>query len=60
MNKLGAAGHAVRGSWVSPDPAEETTALERANGNGHGNGHDDIGGVPEEERSSPKEITTGH
>lgn len=53
MNKLGAAGHAVRGSWVSPDPAEETTALERANGNGHSNG-------VSEEHDAPKEITTGH
>ena len=29
MNKLGSAGHAVPGSLLSPDPAEETLALER-------------------------------
>ncbi|MFF0148103.1 menaquinol-cytochrome c reductase cytochrome b subunit precursor [Amycolatopsis sulphurea] len=37
MNKLGTAGHAVPGSVLTPDPAEETAALERARGNGHGN-----------------------
>ncbi|QGK69414.1 cytochrome b [Allosaccharopolyspora coralli] len=30
MNKLGAAGHAVEGSLLRPDPPEETAALERA------------------------------
>jgi ubiquinol-cytochrome c reductase cytochrome b subunit len=54
MNKLGSAGHAVPGSWVSPDPTEETRALERA-GNGHGDG---VGGVPED-HAAPREITTG-
>lgn len=29
MNKLGAAGHPVEGSLLTPDPAEETAALER-------------------------------
>ncbi|AGM08308.1 cytochrome bc complex cytochrome b subunit [Amycolatopsis keratiniphila] len=58
MNKLGSAGHAVAGSTWSPDPVEETIALERARANGHGNGKvDDIGGEPSEER---KEITSGH
>ncbi|WP_410584619.1 cytochrome b [Amycolatopsis sp. lyj-108] len=58
MNKLGSAGHAVAGSAWSPDPVEETIALERARANGHGNGKvDDIGGEPSEER---KEITSGH
>ncbi|MFD2418645.1 cytochrome bc1 complex cytochrome b subunit [Amycolatopsis pigmentata] len=38
MNKLGAAGHAVPGTLLAPDPAEETKALESAKGNGHGNG----------------------
>ncbi|MDS0149350.1 cytochrome b, partial [Amycolatopsis sp. CM201R] len=38
MNKLGSAGHAVPGTFWSPDPAEETAALERANGNGHSGG----------------------
>ncbi|UUV36422.1 ubiquinol-cytochrome c reductase cytochrome b subunit [Amycolatopsis roodepoortensis] len=58
MNKLGSAGHAVAGSTWSPDPVEETIALERARSNGHGNGKvDDIGGEPSEER---KEITSGH
>ncbi|MFE0027619.1 cytochrome bc complex cytochrome b subunit [Amycolatopsis sp. NPDC059021] len=36
MNKLGSAGHAVPGSIWSPDPPEESAALERARGNGHG------------------------
>jgi len=52
MNKLGSAGHPVAGSTWSPDPAEETAALERARGNGHGNG------VAEE--TAAKEITSGH
>ncbi len=39
MNKLGSAGHAVPGTFWSPDPAEETTALQRAHGNGHSNGN---------------------
>jgi ubiquinol-cytochrome c reductase cytochrome b subunit len=54
MNKLGSAGHAVPGSWMSPDPTEETRALERA-GNGHGDG---VGGAPED-HAAPREITTG-
>ncbi|AUI60615.1 cytochrome bc complex cytochrome b subunit [Amycolatopsis sp. BJA-103] len=60
MNKLGSAGHPVAGSTWSPDPVEETIALERARSNGHGNGNgkvDDIGGEPSQER---KEITSGH
>ncbi|NBH03223.1 cytochrome bc complex cytochrome b subunit [Amycolatopsis sp. SID8362] len=35
MNKLGSAGQAVPGTLWSPDPAEETAALQRAHGNGH-------------------------
>ncbi|NIH87865.1 cytochrome b [Amycolatopsis granulosa] len=38
MNKLGAAGRAVPGNLLAPDPVEETAALDRARGNGHGNG----------------------
>jgi ubiquinol-cytochrome c reductase cytochrome b subunit len=38
MNKLGAAGRAVPGTLLAPDPVEETAALDRAKGNGHGNG----------------------
>ncbi|WP_026454885.1 cytochrome bc1 complex cytochrome b subunit [Saccharomonospora iraqiensis] len=30
MNKLGTAGKPVPGSWITPDPPEETAALERA------------------------------
>ncbi|WP_019811065.1 cytochrome bc1 complex cytochrome b subunit [Saccharomonospora halophila] len=30
MNELGTAGKPVPGSWVTPDPPEETAALERA------------------------------
>ncbi|GAA3037250.1 cytochrome b [Actinokineospora globicatena] len=30
MNKLGSAGAPVQGSWLTPDPAEETAALARA------------------------------
>ncbi|RCW44057.1 menaquinol-cytochrome c reductase cytochrome b subunit precursor [Halopolyspora algeriensis] len=30
MNKLGAAGHPVEGSFLKPDPVDETEALERA------------------------------
>ncbi|WP_233223632.1 cytochrome bc complex cytochrome b subunit [Amycolatopsis sp. CA-128772] len=36
MNKLGSAGQAVPGTFWSPDPADETVALQRAHGNGHG------------------------
>jgi len=38
MNKLGAAGRPVPGTMLAPDPVEESAALERARGNGHGNG----------------------
>ncbi|GAA4548406.1 cytochrome bc1 complex cytochrome b subunit [Amycolatopsis samaneae] len=51
MNKLGSAGHAVPGSLWSPDPVEETAALDRARGNGHG--------APELE-SSESGKTSGH
>ena len=56
MNQLGSAGTAVPGSWVSADPAEETAALERARGNGHGStdGHAEESG-----HSEPEEITSG-
>jgi ubiquinol-cytochrome c reductase cytochrome b subunit len=30
MNKLGSAGHPVPGSFLTPDPVEETAALARA------------------------------
>ncbi|ALG07789.1 cytochrome b [Kibdelosporangium phytohabitans] len=55
MNKLGSAGRPVKGTLLSPDPVEETVALEAArsaqhNGhstNGHGtNGHAPGGGGP--------------
>ncbi|NKQ56533.1 cytochrome bc complex cytochrome b subunit [Amycolatopsis sp. K13G38] len=36
MNALGAAGRPVPGTILAPDPAEESAALERAKGNGHG------------------------
>ncbi|MBP2331145.1 ubiquinol-cytochrome c reductase cytochrome b subunit [Kibdelosporangium banguiense] len=42
MNKLGSAGRPVAGTLLSPDPVEETRALEAgraAQHNGHGNGH---------------------
>ncbi|AIJ25214.1 cytochrome bc1 complex cytochrome b subunit [Amycolatopsis methanolica] len=39
MNKLGAAGRAVPGTLLAPDPVEETSALDRARGDGHGDGH---------------------
>ncbi|VVJ16598.1 Ubiquinol-cytochrome C reductase [Amycolatopsis camponoti] len=50
MNKLGSAGQAVPGTFWSPDPAEETVALQRAHGhgNGHGNGHSITQGEPGE------------
>ncbi|RSM78975.1 cytochrome bc complex cytochrome b subunit [Kibdelosporangium aridum] len=41
MNKLGSAGRPVRGTLLTPDPVEETRALEAARAaqhNGHGNG----------------------
>ncbi|PXY21708.1 cytochrome b [Prauserella sp. PE36] len=36
MNKLGTAGQPVAGGWLSPDPAEETAALEAARAHGNG------------------------
>jgi ubiquinol-cytochrome c reductase cytochrome b subunit len=48
MNKLGSAGEAVPGTFWSPDPAEETAALQRAHGNGHSNGHSITQGEPGE------------
>ncbi|ASR34921.1 menaquinol-cytochrome C reductase [Prauserella marina] len=38
MNQLGSAGAPVAGSMLTPDPAEETRALEAAKNHGHGNG----------------------
>ncbi|WP_033295568.1 cytochrome b [Amycolatopsis jejuensis] len=52
MNKLGTAGHAVPGTFWSPDPAEETAALDRARGNG--NGHKQVEG------SESSEVGSGH
>jgi ubiquinol-cytochrome c reductase cytochrome b subunit len=61
MNKLGSAGKAVPGSWVTPDPADETRALEQAHANGHGNGHaDDVGpGADGSSGDEPDQVTTG-
>jgi ubiquinol-cytochrome c reductase cytochrome b subunit len=40
MNKLGSAGRPVAGTLLTPDPPEETTALERARAEQHaGKGH---------------------
>ncbi|MFF5990504.1 cytochrome bc1 complex cytochrome b subunit [Prauserella flavalba] len=36
MNKLGSAGQPVAGGWLSPDPAEETLALEAARAHENG------------------------
>ncbi|MGH3515861.1 MAG: cytochrome bc1 complex cytochrome b subunit [Haloechinothrix sp.] len=38
MNQLGSAGKPVSGGWLSPDPVEETVALQQARAarNGHG------------------------
>jgi ubiquinol-cytochrome c reductase cytochrome b subunit len=46
MNKLGAAGRPVKGSLLTPDPSEETAALERAR-------HDDVA------RDAERELTAG-
>ncbi|WP_410651441.1 cytochrome b [Amycolatopsis sp. cmx-4-54] len=43
-NKLGAAGHAVPGSFLRPDPPEEIAALEAAARHGHV--HRGLGGDP--------------
>ncbi|WP_019815138.1 cytochrome bc1 complex cytochrome b subunit [Saccharomonospora saliphila] len=50
MNKLGTAGKPVPGSLISPDPAEETAALERAKtaGNGYPEGGELEAPQPEE------------
>ncbi|MGQ0842418.1 cytochrome bc1 complex cytochrome b subunit [Actinokineospora sp.] len=51
MNKLGSAGAPVQGSWLTPDPPEETVALARARAAQH-NGHD----TPAELESGSTEI----
>ncbi|GAB2751468.1 cytochrome bc1 complex cytochrome b subunit [Amycolatopsis magusensis] len=65
MNKLGSAGRAVPGGWLVADPAEETSALDRARSNGHGgNGHGpgdvDSSAVGEGATKESTEITSGH
>ena len=44
MNKLGAAGRAVPGTMLAPDPADETAALDLAKTNGHGDNDNGEGG----------------
>ncbi|MEU3271890.1 cytochrome bc complex cytochrome b subunit [Saccharomonospora sp. NPDC006951] len=60
MNQLGSAGAPVAGSMLTPDPVEETRALEAAKNHGHGNGS---GGEPESGGSdgevSREEATSG-
>ncbi|MBC6450819.1 cytochrome bc1 complex cytochrome b subunit [Actinokineospora xionganensis] len=51
MNKLGSAGAPVAGSWLTPDPVEETTALARARAAQH-NGHTEIEATKAEEPKS--------
>jgi ubiquinol-cytochrome c reductase cytochrome b subunit len=58
MNKLGTSGHAVPGSWVSPDPVEETVALERARDDHRSGQPVGIGGTPEDEAAA-RQITSG-
>ncbi|GAA4415901.1 cytochrome bc complex cytochrome b subunit [Actinokineospora soli] len=48
MNKLGSAGEPVQGSWLSPDPPEETAALARARAAQHGHGLAEIEAGPHE------------
>ncbi|MGX7826918.1 cytochrome bc1 complex cytochrome b subunit [Actinokineospora sp. 24-640] len=48
MNKLGSAGEPVQGSWLSPDPPEETVALARARAAQHGHGAAQIESGPTE------------
>ena len=55
MNKLGSAGKPIAGGLWSPDPIEETRALEAAQENGHANGH----GGDQPGRDVPDEVTTG-
>jgi ubiquinol-cytochrome c reductase cytochrome b subunit len=58
MNKLGTSGHAVPGSWVSPDPVEETVALARARDDHRSGQPGGIGGTPEDEAAA-RQITSG-
>jgi ubiquinol-cytochrome c reductase cytochrome b subunit len=55
MNKLGSAGEPVQGSWLTPDPPEETAALARARAAQHGHGTAGIEAGPTE---TGKQIAT--
>ncbi|MFC5287662.1 cytochrome bc complex cytochrome b subunit [Actinokineospora guangxiensis] len=55
MNKLGSAGEPVQGSWLTPDPPEETAALARARAAQHGHGAAGIEAGPTE---TGKQIAT--
>jgi ubiquinol-cytochrome c reductase cytochrome b subunit len=43
MNKLGTAGRPVVGTLLTPDPVEETLALQQARAAEHGNGNGEVG-----------------
>ncbi|CAM3564345.1 cytochrome bc complex cytochrome b subunit [Kibdelosporangium persicum] len=56
MNKLGSAGRPVKGTLLTPDPVEETRALEAARAgqhNGHRNGHGNGQAQPGEHSEGP-------
>jgi ubiquinol-cytochrome c reductase cytochrome b subunit len=62
MNELGFAGKPVAGTLLTPDPPEETAALERARAEQHGNGRAAItsgnGQVTESEREEVETRST--
>ncbi|MGW0521619.1 cytochrome bc1 complex cytochrome b subunit [Crossiella sp. NPDC003009] len=55
MNALGAAGEPVAGSLLRPDPAEETTALKRAQHEGELRGGDNTRELTAGKPAAPKE-----
>ena len=60
MNELGSAGSPVSGSWLTPDPPEETAALARAHAAQHGNGAGGNGEIKPGGEAGAREIEEGH
>ena len=62
MNELGSAGSPVSGSWLTPDPPEETAALARAHAaqHGTGNGAGGNGEIKPGGEAGVREIEEGH
>ncbi|WP_216208395.1 cytochrome bc1 complex cytochrome b subunit [Amycolatopsis aidingensis] len=60
MNKLGSAGEAVPGGWLTPDPPEETAALERARAEQHAHGNGELEATADDEQIPAGRKTPEH